>query len=61
LLRNGVTTFVEFGSQGSVPEALQKEVVHMGTRAAERAGHLNVSFWLSADVLRAVNFRPLHP
>jgi len=33
LLRNGVNTFVEFGSQGSVPEALQKEVGHMGTRA----------------------------
>jgi 5-methylthioadenosine/S-adenosylhomocysteine deaminase len=33
LLRNGVTTFVEFGSQLSVQEALMKEIGRMGTRA----------------------------
>lgn len=33
LLRNGVTTFVEFGSQFSVQEALIEEVERLGTRA----------------------------
>lgn len=33
LLRNGVTTFVEFGSQLSVQEALLNEVKRLGTRA----------------------------
>jgi 5-methylthioadenosine/S-adenosylhomocysteine deaminase len=33
LLRNGVTTFVEFGSQLSVQEALLKQVDTLGTRA----------------------------
>jgi 5-methylthioadenosine/S-adenosylhomocysteine deaminase len=33
LLRNGVTTFVEFGSQLSVQEALLKQVERLGTRA----------------------------
>lgn len=33
LLRNGVTTFVEFGSQLSVQEALRDEVARLGTRA----------------------------
>ncbi len=33
LLRNGVTTFIEFGSQLSVQEALLKQVERLGTRA----------------------------
>lgn len=33
LLRNGVTTFIEFGSQLRVQEALQSQVETMGTRA----------------------------
>jgi cytosine/adenosine deaminase-related metal-dependent hydrolase len=33
LLRNGVTTFVEFGSQLRVQEALMQEIVRLGTRA----------------------------
>lgn len=33
LLRNGVTTFVEFGSQLAVQEALLKQVDRLGTRA----------------------------
>ena len=33
LLRNGVTTFIEFGSQLSVQEALLAEVTRLGTRA----------------------------
>ena len=33
LLRNGVTTFVEFGSQSSVQEALLKQVERLGVRA----------------------------
>ena len=32
-LRNGVTTFIEFGSQASVQEALLSEVSRLGTRA----------------------------
>ncbi len=33
LLRNGVTTFIEFGSQLRVQEALLKEIERLGTRA----------------------------
>ena len=33
LLRNGVTTFIEFGSQLGVQEALMEEVTRLGTRA----------------------------
>jgi 5-methylthioadenosine/S-adenosylhomocysteine deaminase len=39
LLRNGVTTFVEFGSQLSVQDALLKEVERLGARAYLAPGY----------------------
>jgi 5-methylthioadenosine/S-adenosylhomocysteine deaminase len=39
LLRNGVTTFVEFGSQLSVQDALLKEVERLGVRAYLAPGY----------------------
>lgn len=36
LLRNGVTTFIEFGSQERVQDALLAEVMRLGTRAYRR-------------------------
>jgi len=39
LLRNGVTTFVEFGSQLSVQDALLKEVTRLGARAYLAPGY----------------------
>ena len=39
LLRNGVTTFVEFGSQMSVQDALLAEVTRLGTRAYLAPGY----------------------
>src|SRR5215469_8231734 len=39
LLRNGVTTFVEYGSQLSVQDALLAEVVHLGSRAYLAPGY----------------------
>lgn len=39
LLRNGVTTFVEFGSQLSVQDALAAEVKRLGTRAYLAPGY----------------------
>jgi 5-methylthioadenosine/S-adenosylhomocysteine deaminase len=39
LLRNGVTTFVEYGSQLSVQEALLTEVTRLGTRAYLAPGY----------------------
>src|SRR5260221_12165831 len=38
LLRNGVTTFVEYGSQASVQDALLAEVSRLGARAYLAAG-----------------------
>ena len=39
LLRNGVTTFVEFGSQMTVQDALLAEVTRLGTRAYLAPGY----------------------
>jgi 5-methylthioadenosine/S-adenosylhomocysteine deaminase len=39
LLRNGVTTFIEFGSQLSVQDALLREVTRLGTRAYLAPGY----------------------
>ncbi|HET9246245.1 MAG TPA: hypothetical protein VFO15_10610, partial [Xanthobacteraceae bacterium] len=39
LLRNGVTTFVEYGSQLSVQDALLAEVVRLGSRAYLAPGY----------------------
>jgi cytosine/adenosine deaminase-related metal-dependent hydrolase len=39
LLRNGVTTFVEFGSQLSVQDGLLQEVTRLGTRAYLAPGY----------------------
>jgi cytosine/adenosine deaminase-related metal-dependent hydrolase len=39
LLRNGVTTFMEFGSQRRVQEALKPEVERLGIRAYLGAGY----------------------
>jgi cytosine/adenosine deaminase-related metal-dependent hydrolase len=39
LLRNGVTTFIEFGSQERVQDALLTEVVRLGTRAYLAPGY----------------------
>src|SRR6516164_7670832 len=39
LLRNGVTTFIEFGSQERVQDALLAEVIRLGTRAYLAPGY----------------------
>ena len=39
LLRNGVTTFIEFGSQERVQDALLAEVTRLGTRAYLAPGY----------------------
>ena len=39
LLRNGVTTFIEFGSQERVQDALLEEVTRLGTRAYLAPGY----------------------
>jgi 5-methylthioadenosine/S-adenosylhomocysteine deaminase len=39
LLRNGVTTFIEFGSQERVQDALLREVTRLGTRAYLAPGY----------------------
>ena len=39
LLRNGVTTFIEFGSQERVQDAILTEVTRLGTRAYLAPGY----------------------
>jgi cytosine/adenosine deaminase-related metal-dependent hydrolase len=39
LLRNGVTTFIEYGSQQNVQDALLSEVIRLGTRAYLAPGY----------------------
>ena len=48
LLRNGVTTFVEYGSQTRVQEALLAEVTRLGTRAYLAPGY-DCGRWVGDD------------
>jgi 5-methylthioadenosine/S-adenosylhomocysteine deaminase len=48
LLRNGVTTFVEFGSQLAIQDALLNEVTRLGTRAYLAPGY-DCGRWLGDD------------
>ncbi|MBM3358347.1 MAG: amidohydrolase family protein [Betaproteobacteria bacterium] len=48
LLRNGVTTFVEYGSQLSVQDALLAEVTRLGTRAYLAPGY-DCGRWVGDD------------
>jgi 5-methylthioadenosine/S-adenosylhomocysteine deaminase len=48
LLRNGVTTFVEFGSQERVQDALLAEVTRLGTRAYLAPGY-DCGRWVGDD------------
>ena len=48
LLRNGVTTFVEYGSQRSVQDALLAEVTRLGTRAYLAPGY-DCGRWVGDD------------
>ena len=48
MLRNGVTTFVEFGSQERVQDALLAEVARLGTRAYLAPGY-DCGRWVGDD------------
>jgi 5-methylthioadenosine/S-adenosylhomocysteine deaminase len=48
LLRNGVTTFIEFGSQARVQDALLAEVTGLGTRAYLAPGY-DCGRWVGDD------------
>ena len=48
LLRNGVTTFIEFGSQARVQDALLSEVTRLGTRAYLAPGY-DCGRWVGND------------
>jgi cytosine/adenosine deaminase-related metal-dependent hydrolase len=48
LLRNGVTTFVEYGSQASVQDALLAEVTRLGARAYLAPGY-DCGRWVADD------------
>src|SRR5256886_10535241 len=51
LIRNRVTTFVEYGSQVSVQDALLSEVARLGTRAYLAPGY-DCGRWVAADIGR---------
>ena len=56
LLRNGVTTFVEYGSQLSVQDALLAEVARLGTRAYLAPGY-DCGRWVAAGMGRLKRVR----
>ena len=56
LLRNGVTTFVEFGSQARVQDALLAEVTRLGTRAYLAPGY-DCGRWVGDDQGRLKRIR----
>jgi len=56
LLRNGVTTFVEYGSQLSVQDALLAEVVRLGSRAYLAPGY-DCGRWVADESGRLVRVR----
>ena len=56
LLRNGVTTFIEFGSQARVQDALLAEVTRLGTRAYLAPGY-DCGRWVGDDQGRLKRIR----
>src|SRR5262249_742676 len=56
LLRNGVTTFVEYGSQSSVQDALLAEVSRLGSRAYLAPGY-DCGRWVADESGRLVRVR----
>jgi len=56
LLRNGVTTFIEFGSQARVQDALLSEVTRLGTRAYLAPGY-DCGRWVGNDQGRLKRIR----
>lgn len=56
LLRNGVTTFIEFGSQARVQDALLAEVTRLGTRAYLAPGY-DCGRWVGDDKGRLERIR----
>ncbi|MBV8747777.1 MAG: amidohydrolase family protein, partial [Xanthobacteraceae bacterium] len=56
LLRNGVTTFVEFGSQERVQDALLAEVTRLGTRAYLAPGY-DCGRWVGDEIGRLERVR----
>ena len=48
LLRNGITTFLEFGARAHIQEALVKALERYGTRAYLGAGY-NIGRWVGGD------------
>lgn len=56
LLRNGVTTFIEFGSQARVQDALLAEVTRLGTRAFLAPGY-DCGRWVGDDQGRLKRMR----
>lgn len=56
LLRNGVTTFIEFGSQARVQDALLAEVTELGTRAYLAPGY-DCGRWIGDDQGRLKRIR----
>jgi 5-methylthioadenosine/S-adenosylhomocysteine deaminase len=56
LLRNGVTTFIEYGSQRSVQDALLAEVARLGTRAYLAPGY-DCGRWVADDLGRLKRVR----
>jgi cytosine/adenosine deaminase-related metal-dependent hydrolase len=56
LLRNGVTTFVEYGSQSSVQDALLAEVTRLGTRAYLAPGY-DCGRWVGDEMGRLKRVR----
>src|SRR5947208_8250394 len=56
LLRNGVTTFVEYGSQSSVQDALLAEVSRLGSRAYLAPGY-DYGRWVADESGRLIRAR----
>lgn len=56
LLRNGVTTFIEFGSQERVQDALLAEVTRLGTRAYLAPGY-DCGRWVGDEIGRLKRVR----
>jgi 5-methylthioadenosine/S-adenosylhomocysteine deaminase len=56
LLRNGVTTFIEFGSQERVQDALLAEVIRLGTRAYLAPGY-DCGRWVGDEIGRLKRVR----